>query len=246
MECLNCGKEFTTSDNYCSSCGQNTSTTPMSTKHAIHQFFHAFTHTDKGFFYLMPKLLTRPGIISREYNEGKRKTYFSPFTFVLLIVAVSTLLVSNYSIMSIPNSANKVPEQQVATEWANRHFNIIVFFTIPLIAWFTSLFFKKKGLNFAESLVLVSYTSEERSIFFSILVIPIMLLFREQYYWILYTYLLGFFVYYGWACSQYLNDYRGKTIFKGAIAAVLSQVVVAIIITIYIVVNIILERSKRS
>jgi|GEM_PF-4874684 len=56
-------------------------------------FFHSFTPTDKGFFYLIPKLLVKPGIIAKEYNEGKRKTYFSPIKFVLA-QAITSLIIA--------------------------------------------------------------------------------------------------------------------------------------------------------
>src|SRR6476620_8272805 len=115
MDCLNCGKEFDISYKYCSTCGQSTSTTRMSTKHAVHQFFHAFTHTDKGFFDLIPQLLTKPGVVAREYNAGKRKTYFSPFTFLLLIVAVSTILVAYNNFMSMSSKADQPYQAKIVT-----------------------------------------------------------------------------------------------------------------------------------
>lgn len=232
MDCLNCGKEFTRSDNYCPSCGQDTSTKRMNTKHAVHQFFHAFTHTDKGFFYLVPKLITKPGIISREYNEGKRKAYFSPFAFVLLIVAVSTILVANYNILTPPGSVIQRP-QAIVSNFINKHFNLVVFFSIPAIAFYTSRLFKIR-INFAESLVIVSYTTGERSIFFSVIIIPLVLMFKSHHYLIVNSYVVLFMLYYSWACCQYFSDYRVKTFIKAALSFILAQLTVAIIIGVVI------------
>ena len=138
MECLNCCAEFEQSDNYCRSCGQNTSTHRLTTKHTIHHFFHAFTHTDKGFFYLIPKLLVKPGIIAREYKDGKRKTYFSPFTFILIVVALNTFLVATFNIMKIPYAGQpQHPAVVMVSNFTNQHFNLIVFLSVPMIALFT-------------------------------------------------------------------------------------------------------------
>jgi len=156
MECLNCGKEFELSENFCSLCGQDTLTHRLTTKHAVHHFFHSFTHTDK-------------------------------------------------------------------------HSNLVIFFSIPLIAFFTSQFFKKR-INFAESLVIVSYTSGERSIFFMLIVVPFLLLFKENYYPIIWSYVALHMVYYSWACCQYFNDYRIRTFIKGSLCFVLAQAIISLII----------------
>ncbi len=245
MDCLNCGKKFTKSDKYCSACGQNTDTTRMSTKHALHQFFHAFTHTDRGFFDLIPRLITKPGITAREYNEGKRKTFFSPFTFVLIIVAVSTILVSTYNIMLSPNMSAGRPEAQVVSNFTNKHFNVMVFFSIPLVAYLTSIFFKKR-MNFAESLVLVSYSSGERSIFFIILVIPLILLFRQHYFLIIYSYLALYMIYYSWSCCQYLNDYKVSTFIKGSLCFILAQLALTLLIVIVITILITMNKLPQT
>lgn len=235
MECLNCCAEFEQSDNYCRSCGQNTSTHRLTTKHAIHHFFHAFTHTDKGFFYLIPKLLVKPGIIAREYKDGKRKTYFSPFTFILIVVALNTFLVATFNIMKIPYAGQpQHPAVVMVSNFTNQHFNLIVFLSVPMIALFTSKFFKKR-INYAESLVIVSYTSGERAVFFMLIIVPLLLLFKENYYLIIWSYIALYMVYFSWACCQYFNDYRLSTFFKASLSFVLAQATVSLLITLIII-----------
>lgn len=231
MECLNCKEVFEQSDNYCRKCGQKTSTHRLTTKHAVHHFLHAFTHTDKGFFNLIPKLLVNPGIIAREYNEGKRMTYFSPFTFVLIVVAISTIIVSTFNIMSIPYSDRpQHPAVEMVSNITSKHYNLLVFLSIPIISYFTSQFFKKR-INYAESLVIVSYTSGERSIFFTLIVAPLVLLFKENYYLIIYSYVALYMVYYSWTCCQYFNDYRISTFIKGSLSFLIAQAITSLIIT---------------
>jgi len=111
----------------------------------------------------------------------------------------------------------------------DKHSNLVIFFSIPLIAFFTSQFFKKR-INFAESLVIVSYTSGERSIFFMLIVVPFLLLFKENYYPIIWSYVALYMVYYSCACCQYFNDYRIRTFIKGSLCFVLAQVITSLII----------------
>ena len=246
MACLNCGTEFSPTANYCFRCGQDTSITRMNTKHAIHQFFHAFTHTDRGFLHLIPNLVTKPGIVSREYNQGMRKSYFSPFTFILIIVAISTILVSSTNLMTIPYNSQTVPQAQSIGNFVNKHFNIMVFISIPLIAYYSTRFFSKSGMNFSEAVVLVSYTSGIRSIFFIILVVPMVLAFKVHYFLIIYSYLALFTFYYGWACCQYLGNYKILNFVKGILSVILSQLTVIILITLVIAVSIFINRFASN
>ncbi|GEM_PF-4297466 len=80
-DCLNCGAAWQPGMNYCPQCGQKTDIHRLTFTHILHEFFHAFTHADKGIFHLLKGLATQPGTVAREYVEGKRKKYFNPFTF---------------------------------------------------------------------------------------------------------------------------------------------------------------------
>lgn len=228
MDCLNCGKRFTKSENYCSVCGQDTHTRRLETKHVVHSFIHSFTHTDKSFFYLIPQLLVKPGIVAREYNLGRRKKYFNPFTFVILLIAITTVVVSNFRLMT-PDLEEKFDPIK---DFLNKHVNVVIFLSIPIMAYFTSLLFKKKGLNFAEAMVLGCYTSGERSIFYTLVVSPIIILYRGYFHTILYVYLLLFVLYYAWACCQYFNDYKLSTFAKGLLSFILCQIIITVLITI--------------
>jgi hypothetical protein len=82
--CCNCNNEFT--GEYCNQCGQKL-THRITMAHLAHDILHAFTHADKGFLYLMVQLFKNPGKVAREYIvEGKRKRYFMPFQYILIII----------------------------------------------------------------------------------------------------------------------------------------------------------------
>src|SRR5688572_10457773 len=83
MNCKNCDSPL--DGNFCANCGQKSEIHRVTFKHFLHEFFHAFTHTDKGILLLMKELITRPGYVAQEYLDGKRKKYFNPLTFLIIL-----------------------------------------------------------------------------------------------------------------------------------------------------------------
>jgi hypothetical protein len=90
MNCKNC--EATVNGKFCSRCGQNADVHRITVGHLVHEFTHAITHADKGFLLLVKELLRKPGTVPREYLEGKRKKYFNPFSFLVIMTAASAFL----------------------------------------------------------------------------------------------------------------------------------------------------------
>ncbi|RYY57413.1 MAG: DUF3667 domain-containing protein [Chitinophagaceae bacterium] len=86
--CRNCGADF--NGKFCNNCGQKFNVPRFSFKHILEEVFHAFTHADKSFLSFGWNLLLYPGKLSYEFIvERKRKKYFNPFTFFLLMLAIS-------------------------------------------------------------------------------------------------------------------------------------------------------------
>jgi len=109
---------------------------------------------------------------------------------------------------------------------------VIIFFTVPVIALFSWLLFKRKGKNYAEYLTLAAFVSGERSIFFTIIVAPLWIFFKEYYFMVLYIYLGLYFLYYSIAIMQFTRQYTAWAFIKGLIANLIVQSIVsAIIIT---------------
>jgi hypothetical protein len=88
--CKNCDASL--NGKFCSHCGQKGDIHQITMPHLGHEVFHALTHTDKGILLLIKDLLRRPGTVAKEYIEGKRKKYFSPFSFIVISTALSALL----------------------------------------------------------------------------------------------------------------------------------------------------------
>ena len=88
--CLNCGSEIR--ENFCSQCGQPTSTGEISFKETISNFFAVAFAFEGPLSLTIRLLITNPGKLFREYIGGKRRTYYRPVAFFILIAAIYLIL----------------------------------------------------------------------------------------------------------------------------------------------------------
>lgn len=58
-----------------------------------HDLPHAITHADHSIFALIRALATRPGVVARDFTEGKRKRHFGPFAFLLISVGLASAII---------------------------------------------------------------------------------------------------------------------------------------------------------
>ncbi|MGF1925250.1 MAG: DUF3667 domain-containing protein [Bacteroidia bacterium] len=149
--CKNCSHQF--AGKFCNNCGQKASVGTINFKDIFHEAWHNLTHTDTGYLQLFWDLLVRPGQTIKNYLAGKRKSYFSPFTFY--IVTTSLLIL-------ITNWVFKKEDLLYKTnnEFGNYHaqnINYILFYFLPIITVLLWLFFKKYFKNLAESLTVTIF-----------------------------------------------------------------------------------------
>jgi hypothetical protein len=88
--CLNCDTQVT--DKFCPHCGQKVTVDRLTWHHLLKEVVHFFTHIEKGFLRTTKELITKPGIMHKNFLDGKRKTYHKPVSFLLIWVAVFLLI----------------------------------------------------------------------------------------------------------------------------------------------------------
>ena len=173
--CPNCNNEYV--GNFCNNCGQKQA--HRITMHSIwHDLIHAFTHTDKGFFYMIGQLFMHPGKVAYEYIvEAKRKKYFPPFQYLIIIGAVTTFIVatSHYmenAILAMNEatgtqgaySAKQIDLINKVTAFQNKYFNIMLLLQLPFFALASYWLYKKKKYNYAELLTLQTFVNGQTTI----------------------------------------------------------------------------------
>ena len=180
--CLNCATLLTADDNYCPTCGQPTDTHRLTMHHIRHEVTHAFTHADKGVLFTIRELAMNPGLVAREYIQGKRKKHYNPFSLLVIIVGIYLLANSVFKPFSqntfgadqvpttIQQSQSKrakfekiVERRKKVSEFMDHHTNIVLFISTPFLAFIFWLFYRKR-YNYAEHLATFAYVNSFLSV----------------------------------------------------------------------------------
>ncbi len=237
--CPNCSTALEKSFSYCPHCGQTTGLPRFKIRHILDEFFQAFFSVDKGVLFLSKNLALRPGRTAREYVlERKRKKYFNPFSFLLLVLGLNisvNILVKPYSkrLTTKPtitqqmkprapkDSAPYYERRRQATLFIEENINVVGLVAIPLFAFVFWLCFIRTDLHYAEHLVAHVFFSSFFSLI-SIVATLVLGLWLNQYLSFLNRGLLLFqLVYLTIAYYQFLN-YRQPIGYLKAGAATLA------------------------
>ncbi len=169
--CNNCGNTF--EKGFCNQCGQKLAHR-ISMKHILHDISHALMHADKGIVHLFVQLFVRPGIVAREYIiDEKRKRYFNPFQYILIIgsiaafVAVNSHFMEQMTKITIPGNAST---RQLAfidgiIKFQSKYYNMFVLLQLPFYALSSFLLYRRKHkLNYAEHLTLQTFVTAQTTV----------------------------------------------------------------------------------
>jgi hypothetical protein len=219
--CRNCETPHATEQRFCGACGQRTGAERLTMRHIGHEIVHALTHADHSVFALIRQLVYRPGHVAREYVEGKRKKYFSPFTFLVIVVGLASFMIVITGVQFFGPTTDSG-----AGGFLQRHVNLVILLQMPLIAGWSALLFWPSRLNYAEHLVLAACTAGIRIMFLALITTPIMYFTKlspsDPAVVPLYTVL--WLIYFSVAAVQF---YRGNvywTIVRAVVAAVLANI----------------------
>lgn len=117
--CLNCSTSLDKSERYCHFCGQLNSTKKLTIKDFLEEFLSNFYAYDSRLRNSIVSIFTKPGVLAREFNEGKRQKYANPFR---LFLSVSIALFITFSFdSSVQNNltddtSDKIEKNQIIEE----------------------------------------------------------------------------------------------------------------------------------
>lgn len=207
VTCKNCGNHF--AGKYCNNCGEKVYTEKdRSVKHILSEGLHFVTHFDGTLLTTIKTFFTRPGQLSVDYCEGKRKKYFKPISFFLLLVILYLLfpvfegLNMKLYFHQTHSIYGKFAAQKIATVMEQKHISFIqlsdafhhagekiskflLFIIIPILALFSwRISYKKRKLYFDNFI----FTTEASSFFimWGFLLLPFIM---AIYKWITGSYL---------------------------------------------------------
>ncbi len=220
--CLNCDATLTAGGGYCPSCGQRVQPSRLSLHHIGHDLVHAFVHVDRSAISLVRHLLVRPGLVARDYVAGKRQRYFGPFAFLVVVVALTSAVVAISGFQAVSSS---VPN--AAADFLQHHINLVFFAQVPLLAALCrALGGRSDRYNYAEYLVLASYTSAMHVLFYALIIVPAWYVLRpspDVVARLVYLYAPLWPAYFGLASSQFVPEQRLWGGARGVIAVLATQ-----------------------
>ncbi|RYY87608.1 MAG: DUF3667 domain-containing protein [Chitinophagaceae bacterium] len=189
--CANCAQSLAPDFSYCPRCSQKTELHRLSLHEIGHEALHYFTHADRSLFGLLRGLATRTGAVAREYVEGKRKAWFPPLNFFLLVGTVYVLILSALAPSSNFNVFAEHPElsamtaakraqmitiytrQHDAIQFMNHYSNVVSMLAAPLIAAIFWLFYLRGRYNYTEHLVAGLYMGGFTNLCFALIGAPL-------------------------------------------------------------------------
>jgi hypothetical protein len=221
--CLNCDTEIVESARFCCRCGQRTDTARLSFRDVTRDLMQKFVNIERGPLAFASALLTRPGSVAREYVEGKRRRHYGPFATLAVIVGVTALTVnlSGFQILS----QDGLPS--APTDMLQRHFNLLLLVQLPLLGGACAVLFRGAKLSLPEHMVLAAYALSVRAVFLA-LIGPLGYLISAGAPQLgeVYVFWAVWYVYFGWAASQFYARPRFDSWIRGAVAAAIAHVAI--------------------
>jgi len=190
--CKNCEAQYSQVYNFCPNCSQKSALHRLTFHDILHEGIHYFTHADKGLFQLIRDLFVKRGLVAFEYIEGKRKKYFPPLNFFLLIAAVfvfvatqteetlpTNILEAHPEISQMTDVVEKqqaigVYERKVkVSHFTTKYSNLMAMCSLPLTALIFWVFYKKAKYNYIEHLVAGMYMLGFCILVYALIIMPL-------------------------------------------------------------------------
>ena len=227
QHCLNCDTTIVEAARFCLSCGQRTDTARLSLHDVRRDMMHSFVNIERGPLAFAKALLVRPGTVAREFVEGKRRRYYGPFATLAVLVGLASVLMNmtNYHVLA-HDGLGSTP-----AELLQRHFNLLLLAQLPLLGFALALVFRSAGLSLAEHMVLAAYALSVRAVLL-ILVVPFALVTSalEPGRGLVIAFWAAWYVYVGWAASQFYVGSRIWSWLGGSVAAGIAHAAVMLIL----------------
>ena len=156
--CKNCGSQV--NDVYCAHCGQRSRIERITFVHLLHEFFHFFTHIERGFLYTSWHMLIVPGKTVKEYIYGKRKTYQSPISYFFVWTTVYILVLYWIERRFGENAVIDYKQYYgpiATTRFALSHLSIVLIVMMPIDALYLWLLITRKQYYYFETIIAVIY-----------------------------------------------------------------------------------------
>lgn len=182
--CKNCSTEIVL--NFCGNCGQKKAKR-IDRTYIKDEIQYTVLHMNKGFFYSIKKILRSPGKTAREFLEGNRVNHYKPLLLVFVIAGISAFI-TNTLIHPDVVIGEYFDNHKIKTAFDMKSYNsfvykyqaILMLASVPFMAFFTWLAFKKWGYNYCENVVITAYSLIYLQVLSILIVVPLQYLLKDN------------------------------------------------------------------
>ncbi len=217
--CLNCESPVSEAARFCPHCSQRTDTARLSIADMTRDLLHMFVNVERGPVVFAWALLTRPGGIAREYVEGRRRRYYGPFATLVVLVGLTALALNLSGFQALTQEVASGPAALL-----HRHFNLVLLVQLPLLGSICALLFRGARLTLPEHMVLVAYALGVRAL--ALTTIALLNPTAVPTYWQTAAFWAAWYVYFGWAASQFYSGIRWHAFLRGMLVTAVGHAVV--------------------
>ncbi len=229
QNCKTC--QATLSGPFCSNCGQKIITHRLSVKVLFRQLFSMITNLERGMWYTLIAMFRSPAKVVNQYVNGATVQYYNPIRLVLVVGTISVLIMFSFTSFSEsqteineminPNmSESQAAFQQALNNRMKPFMNLMPILLIPFFAMASYLLYRKRHLNYAEHMVMQSFSYAALSL------ITIPTLFIYEYFDIMkYAPIIGVFVFVVFLTFVYRDLFKSSwlaSLLKGLFSMVLG------------------------
>lgn len=217
---MNCDATVAASARFCAGCGQRTDTARLRFGDIARDLMQRFVDIERGPLAFSRALLTGPGRVARDYVDGRRRRHYGPFATLVVLVGLTALAVnfSGYQVLA-HDGLSAGP-----TALLQRHFNLLLLVQLPILGAACALLFRGAALTLPEHMVLVAYTLGMRAVFLMLLMPAAAMASvttpEREAVWLFWA---AWYVYFGWAASQFYAGSRPAVWLRGMLAAMLGH-----------------------
>ncbi|MBO9639231.1 MAG: DUF3667 domain-containing protein [Siphonobacter aquaeclarae] len=110
--CPNCGEILKPAANFCPNCGQENHNLDVPLGHLIYEFVESIFHFDTKFWETARAIFTKPGLITKDFVEGKRARYVPPARLYIFISFIFFLVLNT----ALDKAVEEVTEEKEKIE----------------------------------------------------------------------------------------------------------------------------------
>ncbi|RZJ98895.1 MAG: DUF3667 domain-containing protein [Flavobacterium sp.] len=135
---------------------------------------------NKGFLYSIKKILRGPGKTAREFVEGNRVNHYKPILLVFVVAGISAFLTNTLihpeEVMQryYETQGTEVPKfMHLLMHIMLKYQAILMLLSVPFMAFFTWIAFRKWGYNYYENIVITAYSLVCLQVLTTLIVTPL-------------------------------------------------------------------------